>query len=276
VATVTSYTAERMKQIEDASVVSGAVSGNNLFLTRYDNTQIDAGNVRGPQGIQGPIGVTSIVVCTSATRPTGINLFEGLGIWETNTKRFYIFDGTSWVYSGGIVICTSSTRPTSPPTGMEIFETNTGLKWIWTGAAWIPAGPRGLLASVNRTNNPAASIAEAVALTLPATTLPANRLIKIEGTWYNSTAGAGEAVIVRIREGTTIGGTLLCGTAVVMAMTGPQVGTGNGGTLTVTYSPTAGVKQWVLDYAATTLNSATITAGVGVPMTLSVYDVGGT
>ncbi len=54
--TVTVYTADRMKRIEDTTVVDGVVSGDNLILTQRNGTQINAGSVRGPQGIQGPIG----------------------------------------------------------------------------------------------------------------------------------------------------------------------------------------------------------------------------
>ena len=46
-ATVTGYTAARMKLIEDASVVDGEVVGDDLILTRYDESTINAGNVRG-------------------------------------------------------------------------------------------------------------------------------------------------------------------------------------------------------------------------------------
>jgi hypothetical protein len=45
-----------MLAIEAASVVDGDVIGNNLILTKHDGTQINAGNVRGPQGPQGPVG----------------------------------------------------------------------------------------------------------------------------------------------------------------------------------------------------------------------------
>lgn len=54
--TITGLTAGRMLAIEAASIVRGIVSGNNLILTRFDGTTIDAGSVRGPQGIQGPPG----------------------------------------------------------------------------------------------------------------------------------------------------------------------------------------------------------------------------
>lgn len=56
--TVTGFTAERMQEIEDGTVVDGDVVGDNLVLTKRDTTTINAGSVRGPQGYQGPIGVT--------------------------------------------------------------------------------------------------------------------------------------------------------------------------------------------------------------------------
>lgn len=47
-ATVTGYTADRMKQIEDETVVMGEVdAGGNLVLTTRAGVQIDAGHVRG-------------------------------------------------------------------------------------------------------------------------------------------------------------------------------------------------------------------------------------
>jgi hypothetical protein len=54
-ATVTSLTAERMLAIEAASVIDGDVIGDNLILTKKDGSQINAGDVRGPQGIPGPV-----------------------------------------------------------------------------------------------------------------------------------------------------------------------------------------------------------------------------
>lgn len=61
-ATVTGLTAERMLEIEGASVISGLIDENNhLILTRYDGTTIDAGLLPpGPTGPQGPSGVSSI------------------------------------------------------------------------------------------------------------------------------------------------------------------------------------------------------------------------
>lgn len=69
-ATVTVLTAARMLAIEAASVVSGAISGDNLILTKYDGTTVNAGNVRGAtgaQGIQGTQGIQGIQGVTGAT-----------------------------------------------------------------------------------------------------------------------------------------------------------------------------------------------------------------
>ncbi len=55
-ATITGLTAARMIAIEAASVISGIVTGDNLILTKFNGSTINAGNVRGPAGPQGPAG----------------------------------------------------------------------------------------------------------------------------------------------------------------------------------------------------------------------------
>lgn len=57
-ATVTSLTADRMLAIEAASVVDGAVVGDNLILEKHDGTTINAGNVRGPVGADASTFIT--------------------------------------------------------------------------------------------------------------------------------------------------------------------------------------------------------------------------
>lgn len=58
-ATVTGFTSQRMLEIENNTVVDGNIVGDDLILTTFGGTDINAGNVRGPQGIQGPIGEVS-------------------------------------------------------------------------------------------------------------------------------------------------------------------------------------------------------------------------
>lgn len=55
-ATITGLTAARMKAIEAASVIKGVVNVNNLILTKFDGSTIDAGNVRGLKGDKGDKG----------------------------------------------------------------------------------------------------------------------------------------------------------------------------------------------------------------------------
>jgi hypothetical protein len=85
---VTGYTAERMKDIEDNTVVNGHIDvpSGHLKLTRYNGTEIDAGLVN-----------VSPRIVTSATRPTAPNVFEGLQIYETDTNLSYIWDGAAWL-----------------------------------------------------------------------------------------------------------------------------------------------------------------------------------
>lgn len=55
-AVVTGYTAEKMNQFNNQSVVSGSVnSAGSLILTTRGGTSIDAGNVKGPKGDTGTI-----------------------------------------------------------------------------------------------------------------------------------------------------------------------------------------------------------------------------
>lgn len=68
-ATVTGYTAERMKEIEDKAIVSGTVVGGNLFLRPKNyptEPEINAGSVVGPTGETGPAGAVSTVQMNTA------------------------------------------------------------------------------------------------------------------------------------------------------------------------------------------------------------------
>ncbi|MET0786817.1 MAG: hypothetical protein ABWY25_08940 [Paenisporosarcina sp.] len=204
-ATVTGYTAERMKEIEDTSVVNGNVVGNDLILVSRDGKQLNAGNVRGPQGIVGPTGPTSIVPCLSTARPVGGSLFTGLAIYETDTKRFYIYNGSSWVYSGGLWVCTSTTRPANPFQGMEIYETDTKKFLIYNGVRFDPPWnqPWGLMGMIQRTTDagPVSGAEVSIAGMLVTLTVVANRRLKItfEGNCF-APSGSDNITFLRIAE----------------------------------------------------------------------------
>lgn len=153
-ATVTGMTAARMQAIEDESIVNGVVTAGHLILSRHNGTTIDSGSVIGPPGPTGPTGATSIAIVTSGTRPTGGALFTGLMIYETDTKRIYVYDGATWIYRGGLWLCTSVTRPASPFSGLMIFETDTKLIYIYDGAAWTYRGGTIICTSGTRPSNP--------------------------------------------------------------------------------------------------------------------------
>jgi len=70
--TITGLTAERMLEIEAASIVDGDVVGDNLFLSKHDGTLVNAGSVRGPIGPTGPMGSALAVVSGIAVPDVGV------------------------------------------------------------------------------------------------------------------------------------------------------------------------------------------------------------
>lgn len=119
-ATITGLTADRMLEIEAASVVDGDVVGNDLFLTKHDGTIINAGNVRGPVGPDGPMG-HSVAVLTAqqildvgavgqirAGRPltpadfTAMDLSVPLGLWPLGSTADISGAGRNLTNKGAI------------------------------------------------------------------------------------------------------------------------------------------------------------------------------
>lgn len=90
-ATVTGYTAERMAEIEGASIIDGQVVGNNLILTTHNGTQINAGPVVGPQGPQGETG------------PPGFSFIPGQLLMWPNTVLPNEATYGKWVWADGAV-----------------------------------------------------------------------------------------------------------------------------------------------------------------------------
>ena len=71
-ATITGLTAERMLEIEAASIVDGDVVGDNLILTRQNGSTINAGSVRGAQGVAGPAGSDLAVLTAQSVLDVGM------------------------------------------------------------------------------------------------------------------------------------------------------------------------------------------------------------
>lgn len=93
-AEVTGYTKEAMDAMRDGTIVSAEVVAGRLILTKFDGSIQDAGAVAGPVGPAGPAGPSSIIICTSATRPGAPA--EGQEIYETDSKRYLSWSGTRW------------------------------------------------------------------------------------------------------------------------------------------------------------------------------------
>lgn len=129
--TVTGYTATRMKAIEDASIVSGAVLLDDLILTRNDGTTVNAGNVRGAQGIQGiqgiqgVPGIPGIAIVTSGTRPA--TPIDGQYIYETDTNSFLSWDGATWTLPNNVAGGTLAYGQRVTDIGPATFATSTDL-----------------------------------------------------------------------------------------------------------------------------------------------------
>ena len=73
------------------------------------------------------------LICTSASRPAAPD--TGSMIYETDTSRTLVWNGTAWTYTSTLVV-TSATRPAAPPAGTTIYETDTTLTLVWNGSAW--------------------------------------------------------------------------------------------------------------------------------------------
>lgn len=107
-ATVTGLTAARMLDIEAASVVDGDIVGDDLILTKHDGSTIDAGNVRGPAGVAGPIGAGA------QSMQQGVIGVGDAGLSVTTAAQVSIGSGQIYVMSaGGVLTAIVKTLPTS-------------------------------------------------------------------------------------------------------------------------------------------------------------------
>lgn len=89
-ATVTGLTAERMMEIEDATIVGAEIVAGNLILTTHDGTEINAGPVTGPVGPPGPTGPSG------GSIPGEVKLWPGTVLPNESTYG-------KWVWADGAV-----------------------------------------------------------------------------------------------------------------------------------------------------------------------------
>jgi len=89
-ATITGLTAARMLLIEAASVISGAIVGDDLILTKHDSSTINAGNVRGANAARNRIINGDFAVNQRAFTSTTVTPTYGFDRW-----RFAFVGGTN-------------------------------------------------------------------------------------------------------------------------------------------------------------------------------------
>lgn len=106
-ATVTGYTAARMKEIEDKAIVDGEVVSGNLILRPKNyptEPAINAGPVIGPAGPTGPAGAVSELDLDTAIADLDTKLGNPLGVMNRKTTAQlipYSTTGTHYLVSFG-------------------------------------------------------------------------------------------------------------------------------------------------------------------------------
>lgn len=120
-ATVDGYTAQRMKAIEDATVVDGDIVDGNLILKRFDGVEIDAGSVGGVPGPAGPTSIT--LVANQAARLALASPTNGMVVLELDTGRQWerIAGTWQWIIGTG----TSPYLVQAAPEASQTFAANT-------------------------------------------------------------------------------------------------------------------------------------------------------
>lgn len=160
--TVTVFTADRMLDIENTSIVDGAVVGDNLILEQRDGTPIDAGNVRGPQGTQGiqgdqgPAGLDAAfrvkVASTGNLTLSGTQTIDGVSCVAGD--RVLAKDQTTTTQNGIWVVAAGAwTRATDADVATEIAACtvnvqsgtiNGGTRWVSTFKSTDTVGTTGM------------------------------------------------------------------------------------------------------------------------------------
>ena len=132
----TFFTAARMQQIEDSTVVAGLVDVNgHLLLKRRDNQTIDAGNVVGPQGPRGYNNLFDFWQLTNptSTPPTGSISANTASLVNAATLYFHVmpeggssFEGLFRLLKAGSMI---SVQSAGTPANWAQFTTTSGFSF---------------------------------------------------------------------------------------------------------------------------------------------------
>lgn len=103
-ATIRGYTSERMKEIEDNTVIGGTIVDGHLMLAKFNGELIDAGLVAGPQGPPGPDAVPTggIISYGGLVAPTGYLLCEGQPVARDIYDDLFLAIGIKWGAGNGL------------------------------------------------------------------------------------------------------------------------------------------------------------------------------
>lgn len=151
------FSAARMLAIEAQAIVGGAVQGNNLILTRHNGEIINAGNVRGPQGLKGDQGSQGIQGIQGVKGDQGIQGIQG----QTGPASAIMYHRTTLAANitaiGDAIMATAPARvctnrqirltatgaftPPSADTGIQVMfqRSVAGGAWTQVGASYLIA-----------------------------------------------------------------------------------------------------------------------------------------
>lgn len=93
--TINGLTKEAMEAIRNAVIVDANIVGGDLILIRFDDTEINVGNVVGPTGATGPEGARSIEIALDEYGyPDLTERFDGQGVWRSDLEALYFWNAT--------------------------------------------------------------------------------------------------------------------------------------------------------------------------------------
>lgn len=73
-------------------------------------------------------------LCLSSARPS--NPFSGQAIWETDTKRFLIWNGSQWIHHS-IPVITATSQILAPYEGQIVFNNTDDMLYRRTSGVWV-------------------------------------------------------------------------------------------------------------------------------------------
>lgn len=146
-ATVTAFTAARMLAIENGTVVSGEIVGDDLILETRGGTTINAGVVKGAKGDKGDQGDPGEVTADELWLATDNAKWEAVEIfWANNSVLSAQIAAnavtTAKIANGAVTLAklasffVQGTAPTGVTNGIW-FDTAGHAVKRWSGSAWV-------------------------------------------------------------------------------------------------------------------------------------------